>query len=186
MTPIGVRMACSSVRALVGDLRDAACADAGSRQARRRTRPAGAPAPACGTASDCAGLGDPSAARARRVGAIVAALDLRHHEATIEHSDGRVERVPLAPNRSVGEVTARCWPLCASLGGPVEINLDPQETTWTTPLDEDEEHATYDPGRSPRTSRPRRRRRSSSRRSARRTEAARPRSTPGGARSTSL
>ena len=31
------------------------------------------------------------------------------------------------------------------LGGPVEINPTPQETTWTTPLDEDEEHATYDP-----------------------------------------
>ena len=29
--------------------------------------------------------------------------------------------------------------------GPVEINPTPQETTWTTPLDEDEEHATYEP-----------------------------------------
>jgi len=28
----------------------------------------------------------------------------------------------------------------------VEINLTPQETPWTTPLDEDDEHATYDPG----------------------------------------
>ena len=31
------------------------------------------------------------------------------------------------------------------LGGPVEINPKPQETTWTTPLDEDEAHATYVP-----------------------------------------
>jgi hypothetical protein len=31
------------------------------------------------------------------------------------------------------------------LGGPVEINLTPQETPWTTPLDEDHEHATYEP-----------------------------------------
>jgi hypothetical protein len=31
-----------------------------------------------------------------------------------------------------------------SLGGAVEINPTPQETTWTTPLDEDDEHATYD------------------------------------------
>jgi hypothetical protein len=31
------------------------------------------------------------------------------------------------------------------LGGPVEINPTPQETTWTTPLDEDEAHVTYDP-----------------------------------------
>jgi hypothetical protein len=27
----------------------------------------------------------------------------------------------------------------------VEINPRPQETPWTTPLDEDDEHATYDP-----------------------------------------
>src|SRR4029078_9467290 len=30
------------------------------------------------------------------------------------------------------------------LGGPVEIGPRPQETSWTTPLDEDEEHATFD------------------------------------------
>jgi hypothetical protein len=32
------------------------------------------------------------------------------------------------------------------LGGPVEIDPTPQETAWTTPLDEDDEHATYDRG----------------------------------------
>jgi hypothetical protein len=31
------------------------------------------------------------------------------------------------------------------LVGPVQINLRPQETPWTTPLDEDHEHRTYDP-----------------------------------------
>jgi hypothetical protein len=31
------------------------------------------------------------------------------------------------------------------LGGPVEIDFKPRETAWTTPLDEDDEHATYDP-----------------------------------------
>ena len=79
-------------------------------------------------------------------GAIVAALDLRSHEATVEHSDGRVERVPLAPNRSVAQVTVGVLAAVRKLGGPVEINPTPQETTWTTPLDEDEEHATYEPG----------------------------------------
>jgi hypothetical protein len=29
--------------------------------------------------------------------------------------------------------------------GPVEIDPRPAETAWSTPLDEDEEHATYDP-----------------------------------------
>jgi hypothetical protein len=31
------------------------------------------------------------------------------------------------------------------LAGSVELDLTPRETPWTTPLDEDEEHATYDP-----------------------------------------
>ena len=31
------------------------------------------------------------------------------------------------------------------LAGPVEINPRPQETPWTTPLDQDDEHATYSP-----------------------------------------
>ena len=37
--------------------------------------------------------------------------------------------------------------LLAAVGdlvGPVHINTTPQETPWTTPLDEDFEHATYD------------------------------------------
>src|ERR687893_2724765 len=34
-------------------------------------------------------------------GALVAALDLRAHEGVVEHSDGRAERVALAPDRSV-------------------------------------------------------------------------------------
>src|SRR3954452_22074448 len=38
-------------------------------------------------------------------GAFVVALDLHAHEALVEHSDGRARRVPLAPNRAVGEVT---------------------------------------------------------------------------------
>ena len=28
--------------------------------------------------------------------------------------------------------------------GPVRVNMHPQETPWTTPLDEDDEHTTYD------------------------------------------
>src|ERR1700736_2147061 len=38
-------------------------------------------------------------------GALVVALDLRTHEAVVEHSDGRVTRMALTPDRSVGEVT---------------------------------------------------------------------------------
>src|SRR6202034_4039563 len=35
-------------------------------------------------------------------GALVITLDLRAHEAVVEHSDGRTERIPLTPDRSVG------------------------------------------------------------------------------------
>jgi hypothetical protein len=38
-------------------------------------------------------------------GALVVALDLRSHEAVVEHSDGRVRRVALTPDRPVGAVT---------------------------------------------------------------------------------
>src|SRR6202521_3726574 len=38
-------------------------------------------------------------------GSLVVALDLRVHEAVVEHSAGQVERVALTPDRSVGAVT---------------------------------------------------------------------------------
>jgi hypothetical protein len=78
-------------------------------------------------------------------GALVVALDLRSHEAVLEHSDGRVGRVALTPDRPVGEVTREVLAAVRALVGPVEINTTPQETPWTTPLDEDTEHASYDP-----------------------------------------
>ena len=78
-------------------------------------------------------------------GALVVVLDLRSHEAVVEHSDGRVRRVALAPDRAVGAVTGEVLAAVRALGGPVEINTTPQETPWTTALDEDTEHASYDP-----------------------------------------
>jgi hypothetical protein len=77
-------------------------------------------------------------------GALVVALDLRTHQAVVEHSDGRVERVELAPDRSVGEVTRTVLQAVGALGGAVEIATAPQEVPWSVPLDEDEEHARYD------------------------------------------
>jgi hypothetical protein len=77
-------------------------------------------------------------------GALVVALDLHNHEAVAEHSDGRVRRVPLAPDRAVGEVTREVLAVIGDLVGAVRIDVRPQETPWTTPLDEDDEHATYD------------------------------------------
>jgi hypothetical protein len=78
-------------------------------------------------------------------GALVVALDLHRHEAAAEHSDGRVRRVPLTPHRSVGEVTQELLTAVSDLAGAVEIDLTPQEVTWSQKLDEDTEHATYKP-----------------------------------------
>jgi Family of unknown function (DUF5996) len=74
-------------------------------------------------------------------GAVVAALDLHAHEAVVEHSDGRVARVPLTPNRPVADVVGD---VLDAVGGGVKIDPTPQETHWTVPLDQDREHATYD------------------------------------------
>src|SRR5687767_13554170 len=77
-------------------------------------------------------------------GALVVALDLHTHEALVEHSDGRVMRIPLMPDRPVAEVTRDLVEAVRGLGGPVEIDPTPQEVPWSLPLDEDYEHATYD------------------------------------------
>jgi hypothetical protein len=80
-------------------------------------------------------------------GAFVAALDLHAHEAVVEHSDGRSARVALTPNRSVGAVTRDVLAAVGDLAGRAEIDPTPQEVPWTVPLDEDEEHATYETDR---------------------------------------
>ena len=77
-------------------------------------------------------------------GALVVALDLRAHEAVVEHTGGRTVRIPLTPDRAVGEVTRDVLAAVGRLGGAVRINPTPQEVPWSVPLDEDDEHATYD------------------------------------------
>ncbi len=80
-----------------------------------------------------------------RSGAIAVLLDLHTHEAVVEHSDGRSARIPLTPHRPVGAVTADLLGAVERLVGPVRVNLTPQEVPWTVPLDEDDEHRTYEP-----------------------------------------
>jgi hypothetical protein len=80
-----------------------------------------------------------------RSGAIVVALDLHAHDAVVEHSDGRARRVSLRPHRAVGDVTCELLGDVRTLAGAVEIDPTPQEVTWSVPLDEDREHARYEP-----------------------------------------
>jgi len=77
-------------------------------------------------------------------GSLVVALDLRTHEAVAEHTGGADRRVPLTPDRPVGEVTRALLSAVADLVGPVEFDPTPQEVSWTVPLDEDDEHSSYD------------------------------------------
>ena len=53
---------------------------------------------------------------------------------------------PLTPDRPVGAVTRELLDAVRGLGGAVEIDPTPQEVPWSVPLDEDDEHATYDTG----------------------------------------
>ena len=78
-------------------------------------------------------------------GSLVVALDLHTHDAVVEHSDGRARRIGLTPDRAVGEVTREVLGEIGDLVGAVEIDPTPQEVSWTVPLDEDGEHATYNP-----------------------------------------
>src|SRR3954462_1465463 len=75
-------------------------------------------------------------------GSVVLCLDLHDHQAVVEHSDGRRSAAPLTPNRAVADVL---HDVLEAVGGGVEIDPTPQEAHWTVPLDEDREHATYDP-----------------------------------------
>jgi hypothetical protein len=78
-------------------------------------------------------------------GAIVVALDMRTHEILIEHTDRRTSRVPLTPDRPVGQVTQDVLRIVRGLAGAIEIDPTPQEVPWKTPLDIDDEHRRYDP-----------------------------------------
>jgi hypothetical protein len=72
------------------------------------------------------------------------ALDLHAHEAVVEHSDGRAERIPLTPDRPAGDVTRAVLDAVRGMVGDVPFDPTPQEVEWTVPLDEDTEHARYD------------------------------------------
>ena len=80
-------------------------------------------------------------------GSLVVALDLRAHEAVVEHSAGQARRVPLTPDRPVAEVTRDVLAAVTQLAGAVKISPVPQEVPWRVPLDEDYQHARYDAGR---------------------------------------
>jgi Family of unknown function (DUF5996) len=78
-------------------------------------------------------------------GAFLVALDLRTHQAMVDHSAGGTAAIALGPDRAVGEVTRELLEAIGGLAGEVTIDPTPQEVTWSVPLDQDDEHARYDP-----------------------------------------
>lgn len=80
-------------------------------------------------------------------GAFTVTIDLHTHAVEVRHSDGRTASIALTPNRAVGTVTRELLDAVRSLAGPVTIDMTPQEVPWTVPLDEDDEHTTYDTAR---------------------------------------
>jgi hypothetical protein len=80
-------------------------------------------------------------------GALVVVLDLRNHQAIVEGSGGTEQRIGLIDGRSVGYVCRELLTAVRRVAGEIEINPVAQEVSWSVPLDEDEEHATYDPVR---------------------------------------
>jgi hypothetical protein len=78
-------------------------------------------------------------------GTLVVVLDLHSHEVLVEASKGGVRRVTLAPDRPVGAVTRDVLEAIGGLVGTVHIDPRPQEVPWSARLDEDDEHARYDP-----------------------------------------
>ncbi len=75
-------------------------------------------------------------------GSLVIALDLRAHEAVVEHSSHPAQGVALG--RPVGEVTRELLAAVRRVAGDVRIDPAPQEVPWTVPLDADDEHSAYD------------------------------------------
>src|SRR5215471_1980384 len=74
-------------------------------------------------------------------GSLVVVLDLHAHQAGVEHSDGRAERVALTPHRAVGEVTRDVLAAVRLIGGPVETHPAPLEVSSTVPVGAQEQHA---------------------------------------------
>src|SRR6266702_1496382 len=78
-------------------------------------------------------------------GALVTGLDLQTPEVFIEHTNGHRQQVALTTNRAVADVTQEVLDRLRTVVGGIAIDPTPQEVWWSVPLDQDREHATYDP-----------------------------------------
>ena len=134
------------LRGVERDLRHPARPHPGPGQAGGDAGAARAAAPARRAAADGAGVGDSPAARTGRLRGAGRRCWTCAHEAVVEHSDGRTRAFRAAPDRPVGEVTRDVLARGARLGGRSRSTRRRRRCPGPSPLDEDEEHARYDPG----------------------------------------
>jgi hypothetical protein len=78
-------------------------------------------------------------------GAVQASLDVYASEVIVEHSDGRTQRIPLVPARTLAEIWADLSSALHALGVDVKLWPIPQEVPDVTPFDTDRRPAAYDP-----------------------------------------
>ena len=137
-----------ALRSLECHVRHAPCAHPGSRKACREARATGAPSTARRAPVDATRMGDPPARLLPTVPvrSPSRSISTRTMRSSSTATAGAL-RVPLTPNRPVGQVTRDVLDAVRQLVGPVAFDPTPQETPWKTPLDEDDEHATYDAAR---------------------------------------
>ena len=112
-------MAGVAVRGVAGDVRHVARAHAGAGEAGGVPGAEGAAAAARGVAARARGWRTLPLPAPDGSGVFAVALDLCSHEAVVAHGDGRVERVPLGPDRAVRDVTREVMAAVGELAGHV-------------------------------------------------------------------
>src|SRR2546430_13128671 len=65
-------------------------------------------------------------------GTVVVALDLRGHEALVEHSAGETRHLPLTPDRAVGEEAHDVLDAVVAGACPVKLDPTPLARIWAT------------------------------------------------------
>jgi hypothetical protein len=71
-------------------------------------------------------------------------VDFVDHAVSVRTVAGAIERIPLRP-MTVASFYSDPMDAMRTAGVPTEISTSPSEVPFTTPFDEDVEHATYDP-----------------------------------------
>ena len=140
-----VELAGAALRSVECHLRHPARTHPGPRQAGGRARPGGAPAPARCSTPQRAWMGDAALARARRLGHAGRFAGPAHQPGRRRAQRRSSAADSARPRSSRRRRNTRGVGCSQRSRRPGADRPRPQETAWTTPLEEDFEHTTYDP-----------------------------------------